>query len=87
MPARKYQALVFIPSVTGAATVTYTICSSGGCATRQVNQAAYSNSRVSLSTYAFAGTTADYVSVSNVTTACCTQSIALDEVEFVPRSQ
>ena len=83
----KYEARVFIPSVTGTATVTYTICYSGGCANRQVNQASYSNAWVSLGTYTFAGTSADYVYVSNITTACCTQSVAIDAVEFVPKSQ
>lgn len=83
----KYEARVFIPSVTGTATVTYTICRSGGCSTRKVNQSSYSNAWVSLGTYTFAGTTADYVSVSNVTSTCCTQSVAIDAVEFVPKSQ
>jgi hypothetical protein len=83
----KYEARVFIPSVTGTATVTYTICRSGGCSTRQVNQSSYSNAWVSLGTYTFAGTTADYVSVSNATSTCCTQSVAFDAIEFVPKSQ
>jgi hypothetical protein len=85
--ATKYEARVFIPGGTGTATVTYTICRSGGCSTRQVNQSSYSNAWVSLGTYTFAGTTGDYVSVSNATGTCCTQSVAFDAVEFVPKSQ
>ena len=85
--ATKYEARVFIPSVTGTATVTYKVCYSGGCTDRLVNQGSYSNAWVSLGTYTFTGSTADYVYVSNVTSTCCSQSVAVDAVEFIPKSQ
>ncbi|TAK65236.1 MAG: hypothetical protein EPO22_05240, partial [Dehalococcoidia bacterium] len=47
----RYEARVFIPAITGTATVTYRICYSGGCTTRQVNQASYSDAWVSLNVY------------------------------------
>ncbi len=83
----RYEARVFIPAITGTATVTYKICYSGGCTTRQVNQASYSDAWVSLGTYTFSGTSADYVYVNNATGTCCSSSIAVDGVEFVPKSQ
>jgi hypothetical protein len=86
-PATKYEARVFVPAVTGTATVSYTICYSGGCATRSVNQASYADAWVSLGTYTFSGTSGDYVYTSNATGACCTQSIGIDAVEFIPKSQ
>jgi len=83
----KYEARVFVPSITGTATVTYKICYSSGCTTRQVNQALYSDAWVSLGTYTFAGTAGDYVYADNATGTCCTQSVAVDGVEFIPKSQ
>ncbi|HEY8172917.1 MAG TPA: hypothetical protein VIH21_07500 [Dehalococcoidia bacterium] len=83
----KYEARVFIPSVTGTATVTYRVCYSASCANVVVNQASYSNVWVSLGTYTFSGTSADSVYLTNASTACCTQSVAFDAVEFVPKSQ
>jgi len=83
----KYEPRVFIPAVTGTATVTYRICYSGGCTTRQVNQSLYSDAWVSLGTYTFSGTSSDYVYVDNATGTCCSQSVAVDGVEFVPKSQ
>jgi hypothetical protein len=86
-PGTKYEARVFVPSITGTATVTYRICYSGGCTTRQVNQALYSNVWVSLGTYVFSGTSGDSVYVDSATGTCCASSIAVDAVEFVPKSQ
>lgn len=86
-PATKYEARAYVPSVTGTATVTYKVCHSAGCTTKLVNQSSYSNAWVSLGTFTFAGTTADYIYLNNVTSACCSQSIAVDAVEFVPKSQ
>ena len=83
----KYEARVFIPAITGTATVTYRICYSGGCTTRQVNQASYSDAWVSLGTYTFSGTSSDYVYADNATGTCCSQSVAVDGVEFIPKSQ
>jgi len=80
----KYEARVFIPAITGTATVTYKICYSGGCTTRQVNQASYSDAWVSLGTYTFSGTSNDYVYVNNVASS---GSVAVDGVEFVVKSQ
>lgn len=80
----KYEARAFIPSITGTATVTYRICYSGGCTTRQVNQASYSDVWVSLGTYAFTGTSSDYVYLDN---AAASGSVAVDGVEFVVKSQ
>jgi hypothetical protein len=81
----KYEARVFIPAVTGTSTVTYRICYSGGCSTRQMNQASYSDAWVSLGTYTFSGTSGDYVYMNNATGG--TSSIGVDAVEFVPKSQ
>ncbi len=83
----KYEARVFVPSVTGSATVTYKICYSGGCTTRAVNQGSYADVWVSLGTYTFAGTSGDYVYANNATGTCCTQTVGIDGVEFVPKSQ
>ncbi|MBI5283909.1 MAG: hypothetical protein HY874_02340 [Chloroflexi bacterium] len=81
----KYEARVFIPAITGSATVTYKICYSGGCTNRQVNQSSYSDVWVSLGTYTFAGTSGDYVYVNNATGTCCTATVAVDGVEFIPK--
>lgn len=81
----KYEARVFIPAITGTSIVTYRICYSGGCTTRSVNQASYSDAWVSLGTYTFSGTNGDYVSMDNATGG--TASIGVDAVEFVPKSQ
>src|SRR4029079_3030759 len=83
----KYEARVFVPSVTGTATVTYKVCYSGVCTTRSVTQGSYSDAWVSLGTYTFAGTSGDYVYANNATGTCCTQSVGVDAVEFVPKSQ
>jgi hypothetical protein len=83
----KYEARVFVPAVTGTATVTYQICYSGGCATRAVTQASYSDAWVSLGTYTFSGTSGDYVYANNATGTCCSQTVGIDAVEFVPKSQ
>ncbi|MHB8515408.1 MAG: golvesin C-terminal-like domain-containing protein [Dehalococcoidia bacterium] len=81
----KYEARVFVPAITGTSTVTYKICYSGGCTTRQVNQASYSDVWVSLGTYTFSGTSSDYVYMNNATGG--TSSIGVDAVEFIPKSQ
>jgi hypothetical protein len=81
----RYEARVFIPAVTGTSTVTYRICYAAGCSTRLVNQSSYSDAWVSLGTYAFAGTSADYVYVDNATGG--TASIGVDAVQFIPKSQ
>lgn len=83
----KYEARAFVPSVTGTATVTYKVCHNAGCTTKQVNQASYSNAWVSLGTFTFSGTTGDYIYVTNAATTCCTKTVAVDAVEFVPKSQ
>lgn len=83
----KYEARVFVPAITGTAAVTYKICYSGGCTTRQVSQSSYSDAWVSLGTYTFSGGAGDYVYVNNATGTCCSSSIAVDAVEFVPKSQ
>ncbi len=83
----KYQARVFIPSITGNATVTYKVCRSGGCTNVSVNQASYSNKWVSLGTFTFTGTSGDYIYLSNAATTCCTKTVAFDAVEFIPASQ
>lgn len=80
----RYEPRVFVPSITGTAVVTYRVCYSGGCVNRQVNQASYSDAWVSLGTYTFSGTSSDYVYVDNVATS---GSVAVDGLEFVPKSQ
>ncbi|HYM15382.1 MAG TPA: hypothetical protein VEZ14_07465 [Dehalococcoidia bacterium] len=80
----KYEARVFVPAITGSASVTYKICYSGGCTTRVVNQASYSDVWVSLGTFTFSGTSSDYVYVNNVASS---GSVAVDGVEFVVKSQ
>jgi hypothetical protein len=59
----------------------------GGCTTKPVNRASYSDTWVSLGTYTFAGTSFDHVYLSNATGSCCTQTVALDAVEWIPKSQ
>jgi len=83
----KYEARAYIPSTTGTATVSYRICYSGGCTTRSVAQGSYSDVWVSLGIYTFSGTSSDYVYLDNATGTCCTQSVAFDAVEFIPKSQ
>jgi hypothetical protein len=83
----KYEARVFLPAITGTAQVTYKICYSGGCTTRQVSQSSYSDVWVSLGTYTFTGTSGDYVYMDNATGTCCSSSIGVDAVEFIPKSQ
>ena len=38
-----------------------------------------------LGTYTFAGTSGDYVYVNNATGTCCTATVAVDGVEFIPK--
>ena len=83
----KYEVRVYVPSSTGTATVKYKVCYSGGCTTKSVSQGSYSDAWVSLGTYTFAGTSSDYVYLDNATGTCCTQTVAFDAVEFVPKSQ
>lgn len=83
----KYEVRVYVPSSTGTAAVSYQVCYSGGCTTKPVNQASYSDTWVSLGTYTFAGTSSDYVYLNNATGSCCTQTVAFDAVEWIPKSQ
>jgi hypothetical protein len=83
----KYEVRVYVPSSTGSATVAYKVCYSGACTTKSVNQASYSDAWVSLGTYTFAGTSSNYVSLNNATGSCCTQTVAFDAVEWIPKSQ
>jgi hypothetical protein len=72
------------PSITGTATYTHRI--------RQRLQTRAFNlirtERVGVAgTYTFSGTSSDYVYVDNATGSCCSASLAVDAVEFVPKSQ
>ncbi len=63
-----YEVFVYIPySYTTSGQARYWISHAGGYTLRIVNQAAYGDQWVSLGTYNFAGTSSDYVSLSDVT--------------------
>jgi hypothetical protein len=83
----QYEVYVYIPAQHATTTnAVYWVSHQGGYAARQVNQAAGNGSWVSLGTYAFRGTEADHVSLSDVTyEPYLSRQIAFDAVKWVPR--
>ena len=87
LTAQRYEVYVYIPdrfTTTGHAR--YWVSHADGYTLKVVNQNGYSNQWVSLGTYRFAGTDADYVSLSDVTyETYLAYLIAFDAVKWVPR--
>jgi hypothetical protein len=83
-----YEVYVYIPARFATTTnAVYWISHQGGYATRQINQAASNGSWVSLGTYAFRGTKADHVSLSDVTyEPYLSRQIAFDAIKWVPQT-
>ncbi len=83
----RYEVFVYIPDrYSTTASARYWISHAGGFTQRVVNQSAYSNQWVSLGTYQFRGTSADYLSLADVTyEPYLTRLIAFDAAKWVPR--
>lgn len=83
----RYEVYVYIPerySTTAAAN--YWISHAGGYTRRIVNQSAFGGQWISLGTYWFRGTGADYVSLADVTgEPFVSRLIAFDAMKWVPR--
>jgi hypothetical protein len=87
LSAGRYEVFVYIPyryTTTGGAR--YWVRHSGGYTLRVVNQSLYDNAWVSLGTYWFSGTSADYVSLADVTyEPYRSRLMAFDAVKWEPR--
>ncbi|MFZ0544481.1 MAG: PA14 domain-containing protein, partial [Candidatus Promineifilaceae bacterium] len=82
-----YEVFVYIPDrFTTTAQAQYWVAHYDGFTLRIVNQSAYSNQWVSLGTYRFRGTNADYVSLSDITyEPRLSRLIGFDAVKWEPR--
>jgi hypothetical protein len=87
LAAGRYEVLVFIPyRYTTTSQARYWVSHSGGYTLRIVNQSTTGDRWVSLGTYWFRGTGADYVSLSDVSyEPYKSRLIAFDAVQWVPR--
>jgi len=87
LAAGRYEVFVFIPDRNGTtAAARYWVAHANGFTQRVVNQSLYSNQWVSLGTYWFRGTRADYVSLADVTyEPYLSRQIAFDAVKWSPR--
>ncbi len=87
LTAGLYEVWVYIPErYTTTSQARYWVAHAGGFTLRVVNQSANGNRWVSLGTYRFAGTRADYVSLSDVTYETrLSRLIAFDAVKWEPR--
>jgi hypothetical protein len=87
LAAGRYEVFVYIPDrYTTTASARYWISHRDGLTLRVVDQSAYSNQWVSLGTYTFRGTNADYVSLADVTfESYLSQLIGFDAVKWEPR--
>jgi hypothetical protein len=85
--ARRYEVFVYIPHrFTTSGQARYWINHADGYTLRIVDQSAYSNQWVSLGTYRFLGTGADYVSLADVTFETTrSRLVAWDAVKWEPR--
>lgn len=85
--AGRYEVFVHIPyRYTTTANARYWVRHSGGYTLRVVNQSLYDNDWVSLGTYWFSGTSADYVSLADVTyEPYKSRLMAFDAVKWEPR--
>jgi hypothetical protein len=87
LSAGRYEVFVFVPyRYTTTSSARYLISHTGGYTTYAVDQDATGDSWVSLGTYWFAGTNADYVSLTDVTgEPRLKRMVAFDAVKWVPR--
>jgi hypothetical protein len=87
LQARRYEVYVYIPDrYTTTAKARYWVRHAGGYTLRIVNQSNLGGQWVSLGTYTFAGTSNDYVSLSDVTyEPYRTRLIGFDAVKWEPR--
>jgi hypothetical protein len=87
LAAGRYEVFVYIPDrYTTTASARYWISHRDGLTLRVVDQSAYSNQWVSLGTYTFRGTNADYVSLADVTfESYLSRLIGFDAVKWEPR--
>jgi hypothetical protein len=87
LTAGKYEVFVYIPErYTTTAKARYWVSHRDGLTLRVVSQSANGNKWVSLGTYWFRGTRADYVSLADVTyEPYLSRLIAFDAVKWVPR--
>jgi hypothetical protein len=85
--AGRYEVFVYIPSNYANTTqARYWVSHRDGFTLRIVNQAIYSDQWVSLGTYTFRGTNADYVSLSDITyEPYITKMIGFDAAKWEPR--
>jgi hypothetical protein len=83
----RYEVMVYVPDrYTTTARARYWVSHQGGYTLRVVNQGANSGRWVSLGTYRFSGTRADYVSLADVTyEPYLSRTIAFDAVKWIPR--
>jgi hypothetical protein len=83
----RYEVFVFIPyRYTTTSNAVYSVSHSGGKTLRAVNQSTQGNHWASLGTYWFAGTSNDYVMLTDATGETrLTRLIAFDAVKWVPR--
>jgi hypothetical protein len=87
LAAGRYEVYVYIPDrYTTTASARYWVSHRDGLSLRVVNQSAYSNQWVSLGTYTFRGSSADYVSLADVTfEPYLSRLIGFDAVKWEPR--
>lgn len=87
LAAGRYEVFVFIPSNYASTNqARYWVSHRDGYTLRVVNQAIYSDQWVSLGTYYFRGTNADYVSLSDITyEPFVTKMIGFDAAKWEPR--
>jgi len=85
--AGRYEVFVYIPDrYTTTASARYWVAHRDGVTLRVVNQSAYSNQWVSLGSYTFRGSSADYVSLADVTyEPYLSRLIGFDAVKWEPR--
>ena len=83
----RYEVFIYIPDrYSTTASARYWISHAGGLTQRPVDQSAHGNQWVSLGTYEFRGTAADYLSLADVTyEPYLTRLIAFDAAKWVPR--
>jgi len=87
LTAGRYEVFVYIPNrYTTTARARYWISHRNGYTLRVIDQTAYADQWVSLGTYTFRGTSADYVSLADVTYETYrTRMIGFDAVKWEPR--
>ena len=83
----RYEVFAFIPAQYGITTrARYWIAAAGGFSLRVVDMSQYSNQWVSLGTYTFQGTGAEYVSLADLTyEPYLSHTIVFDAMKWEPR--